>query len=56
MKIFGIIYRNDRRIQRAACEDRHDIAYCGDKDNKIYQAFTLSLVYIFLTHTYYEVP
>jgi hypothetical protein len=33
-----------------------DIAYCGDKDNKIYQAFTLSLVYIFLTHTYYEVP
>lgn len=33
-----------------------DIAYCGYKDNKIYQAFTLSLVYIFLTHTYYEVP
>lgn len=33
-----------------------DIAYCGEKDNKIYQAFTLSLVYIFLTHTYYEVP
>lgn len=33
-----------------------DIAYCGDKHNKIYQAFTLSLVYIFLTHTYYEVP
>lgn len=33
-----------------------DIAYCGEKDNKIYQAFTLSLVYIFLTHTNYEVP
>lgn len=32
-----------------------DIAYCGVKDNKVYQSFTLSLVYIFLTHTYYEV-
>ena len=32
-----------------------DIAYCNDKGNKIYQSFTLSLVYIFLTHTYYEV-
>lgn len=32
-----------------------NIAYCNDKGNKIYQSFTLSLVYIFLTHTYYEV-
>ena len=32
-----------------------DIAFCGDNGNKVYQAFTLSLVYIFLTHTYYEV-
>ena len=32
-----------------------DIAYCGNKGNKVYQSFTLSLVYIFLTHTYYEV-
>lgn len=31
-----------------------DIAYCGAKDNKVYQSFTLSLVYIFLTHTYYK--
>ncbi len=33
-----------------------DIAYCGNKGNKVYQSFTLSLVYIFLTHTFYEVP
>jgi len=33
-----------------------DIAYCNDNKNNVYQAFTLSLVYIFLTHTYYEVP
>ena len=33
-----------------------DIACCGDKNNKVYQSFTLSLVYIFLTHTFYEVP
>lgn len=33
-----------------------EIAYCGTNGNKIYQSFTLSLVYIFLTHTYYEVP
>lgn len=33
-----------------------DIAYCGDRINKVHQSFTLSLVYIFLTHTYYEVP
>lgn len=32
-----------------------DIAYCGNKGNKVYQSFTLSLVYIFLTHTYFEV-
>ena len=30
-----------------------NIAYCNDKGNKIYQSFTLSLVYIFLKHTYY---
>ena len=33
-----------------------DIACCGDKNNKVYQSFTLSLVYNFLTHTFYEVP
>ena len=33
-----------------------DIAFCGDNGNKVYQSFTLSLVYIFLTHAYYEVP
>ena len=33
-----------------------DIAYCNDNKNKVYQAFTLSLVYIFLTNTYYEIP
>ena len=33
-----------------------DIAYCNDNKNKVYQAFTLSLVYIFLTHTYYDIP
>lgn len=33
-----------------------DIAYCGDKGNKVYQSFTISLVIIFLTHTYYKVP
>lgn len=33
-----------------------DIAYCGEKGNNVYQAFTLSLVYIFLTHTFIEVP
>lgn len=33
-----------------------EIANCGKIKNKVYQAFTLSLVYIFLTHTYYEVP
>lgn len=32
-----------------------DIAFCGDKGNKVYQSFTLSLVYIFLTNTFYEV-
>lgn len=32
------------------------IAYCNDNKNKVYQAFTLSLVYIFLTHTDYEIP
>lgn len=32
-----------------------DIAYCGEKGNTVYQSFTLSLVYIFLTNTYYEV-
>lgn len=33
-----------------------DIAYCGVRNNQVYQSFTLSLVYIFLTHTYYELP
>ena len=33
-----------------------EIAYCGDNKNAVYQSFTLSLVYIFLTHTCYEVP
>ena len=32
-----------------------DIAYCEEKGNDVNQSFTLSLVYIFLTHTYYEV-
>lgn len=32
-----------------------EIAYCGEKNNDVNQAFTLSLVYIFLTHTYYEI-
>lgn len=33
-----------------------DIAFCGKKGDMVYQAFTLSLVNIFLTHTYYKVP
>ena len=33
-----------------------DIANCNDNKNKVYKPFTLSLVYIFLTHTYYEIP
>lgn len=33
-----------------------DIACCNEYKSNVYQAFTLSLVYIFLTHTYYEVP
>lgn len=33
-----------------------DIAYCNDNKNKVYQAFTLSLVYILLTNTYYKIP
>lgn len=33
-----------------------DIAYCNDNKNNVYQAFTLSLVYIFLTHTDYDIP
>ena len=32
-----------------------DIAYCDEIGNNANQAFTLSLVYIFLTHTSYEV-
>ena len=37
---------------RTYCE----IAYCDDNRNKVYQAFTLSLVYIFLSHTCFEMP
>lgn len=33
-----------------------EIAFCGNNQNKVNQAFTLSLVYIFLTHTYFEIP
>lgn len=37
---------------RTYCE----IACCNDNRNKVYQAFTLSLVYIFLSHTCFEMP
>lgn len=37
---------------RTYCE----IACCGVNQNKVYQAFTLSLVYIFLSHTCFEMP
>ena len=33
-----------------------EIAFCKNSQNRVNQAFTLSLVYLFLTHTYFEIP